>query len=203
MRKIRWIGWSPLVLISLAGSILLANPQPAHGDRTGYQKIVHIFDRGSRYLVLHEHDWSARTQKARWEVKNPLSGDNTYSYLEVIDEASHTQVFRAPVPALTEVWLSPDQRFVVGLSRIKLDNPVQLVIFSTTGTLLLSRAVDCHAAKVSDSCMESVTNYIDWYNPDRPDPSVRQLDSHTFELSVNDPSLKRIAITFQVPQDTF
>jgi len=160
MRKIRWIGWSPLVLISLAGSILLANPQPARGDRTGYSEIVLIFDRGSRYLVLHEHDWSERTQKARWETKDPFSDQKTYSYLEVIDDTNHTRVFRSPVPALTTVWLSPDQRFVVGLSRIKLYNPVQLVIFSTTGKLLLRRTVDCHAAKVSDSCMESVTNLI-------------------------------------------
>jgi hypothetical protein len=91
----------------------------------------------------HHHDWGYTSEKARWKMissaRDPFTADNNYSYLSLRDAVTGAELFRRPVPALTYIWISPDLRYVVGLSHIMLWNPYQLVVFSKSGDRLLER----------------------------------------------------------------
>ena len=58
----------------------------------------------------------------------PFAAENNYSYLLLREKATGTVVFRRPVPALTYIWISSDAKYVVGISKIMIWNPYQLVV---------------------------------------------------------------------------
>jgi hypothetical protein len=72
------------------------------------------------------------------------------------------------VPALTLLWISPDSRYVVGLSNVKLWNPYQLVVFSRAGRRVFERSIN---GASWPGVQESVTNAVFWYK--EPSPTVR------------------------------
>jgi hypothetical protein len=57
-------------------------------------------------------------------TKNPFTADNDYSCLRLRDKATGAELFRRPVPALTHIWISPDSKYVVGISDVMLWNPL-------------------------------------------------------------------------------
>src|SRR5262249_2727319 len=69
----------------------------------------------------------------------PFSAENNYSYLELRDKAKGIILFHRPVPALTYIWISPNSKFVVGLSNVKLWNPYQIVVYSKSGDCLFKQ----------------------------------------------------------------
>jgi hypothetical protein len=56
------------------------------------------------------------------------------------------RLFRASVPALTRLWISPDSRYVLGLSEIMVWNPYQLVLYDRDGHLLFRRHIAAEEA---------------------------------------------------------
>ena len=50
---------------------------------------------------------------------------------------------------MTSIYISADEKYIVGISTIKLDNPYQLVIFSTRGELLKKRHIASEEAKLT------------------------------------------------------
>jgi hypothetical protein len=65
-------------------------------------------------------------------------------------------LFRSPVPALTQLWISPDARFVLGLSNVKLWNPYQVVLFDRPGRLLLKRRISSDEAELVPAEFETL-----------------------------------------------
>ena len=116
-------------------------------------------------------------------TKNPFSADNDYSYLRLRDKATGAELFRRPVPALTHIWISPDSKYLVGISDVMLWNPYQLVVFSKSGDRLLERnMVGVNWPGVS----QSVTNWINWYKEPAPQMTLVE-DGMTATLSIEDP----------------
>ena len=112
----------------------------AWADAVGYSG---IFDCGAENELLsaeHHHDWSEATRAARWDMisttRNVFTSSNSYASLVVRNKQNDAQLFKVPTPALTHLWISNDSRFIVGISNIKLWNPVQVVVFNTKGTLV-------------------------------------------------------------------
>ena len=140
--KSRRPGPGPLriALPLLAASALLA-------DAVGYRAIVNLREQTDVVVAEHHHDWSRATEAARFKMitttRDPFTQENTYSYLRLLDRASGRELFKKPVPALTHLWISPDSRFVVGVSNVKLWNPYQIVVFDlkTWGWITLIWAV--------------------------------------------------------------
>lgn len=92
-------------------------------------------------------------------------------------------MFRRPVPALSYIWISPDAKYVVGISNIKLWNPYQLVIYRKFGDRLLER--DLVGMKLTGAT-ESVTNWIYWFK--EPEPKIAVFENGaTAALVVEDP----------------
>jgi len=167
-------------LLFLFGSLLLA-------DMVGYSKVSDIRTESDRLVAEHHHDWSRATEPARFKMitttKDPFTAENTYSYLRVVDRATGKERFRAPVPALTLLWISPDSHFVVGLSNVKLWNPYQLVVFDASGRRLLAQDF---TSDTRPGITQSVTNAIFWFK--EPNPTIRLAESgDSAVLSIEDP----------------
>jgi hypothetical protein len=178
---------------------LVATSTSAHADRAGYDKVVDLWAAAGTLRAEHHHDWSGATRKARWKMisstENPFGADNDYSYLRLRDNATGAELFRRPAPALTHIWVSPNSKYVVGISHVKLWNPYQLVVFSKSGDLLLKRnMVGINWPGVFDS----VTNWINWYK--EPVPQIAVVEDGTIAtLSVEDP--RGVLRQFQFPAD--
>jgi hypothetical protein len=159
-------------LVLLNSAALLFASLLAFGDIVSYSKIVDLRAETGVVVAEHHHDWSRATQEARWKMdsttKDPFTAENTYSYLRLLDRASGRELFKKPVPALTHLWISPDSRYVVGLSNVKLSNPYQLVVFSRSGRRILERSI---TAASWPTVGESVTNWVFWYK--EPTPTIR------------------------------
>ena len=174
------------VLAFLNAATLLLASQFAFGDRVGYSKVVDLRAETGAVVAEHHHDWSRATEAARLKMisttKDPFTAENTYSYLRLTDRASGRELFKKPVPALTRLWISPDSRYVVGLSNIMLWNPYQLVVFSRSGRRVLERSI---TAATWPSVVESVTNSVIWYK--EPDPAIRLKETRgEVTLSIED-----------------
>lgn len=152
--------------------LLAAVCAAALADAVGYAKVSDIREQNDVLLVEHHHDWTRATEPARFKMitttKDPFTAENTYSYLRVVDRASGRELFRAPVPALTHLWISPDSRYVVGLSHIMLWNPYQLVVFTREGRRVYEKDF---TGENSPAVLQSVTNFISWFQ--EPVPSIR------------------------------
>jgi hypothetical protein len=172
----------------MALSLLVVTSTTAHADRGGYGKVVDLRAEAGTSRAEHHHDWSPSTRAARWKMisstKNPFGVENDYSYLRLYDELTGIELFRRPVPALTHIWVSPDSKYVVGLSNVKVWNPYQLVVFSRSGDRVLERSM---AGVNWPGVWESVTNSIKWYKERVPQITVVE-DGTTATLSIEDPS---------------
>lgn len=87
----------------------------------------------------------------------PFQPGNVYAYVECIDQTSGQILFKVPSPALTFLWISDDSKYIVGLSDIRLDNPIQLVIFDKSGRLLKKRRISSWEAELT---REEYTQFV-------------------------------------------
>jgi hypothetical protein len=168
-----------IALPLLAASALFA-------DAVGYSAIVNLREQTDVVVAEHHHDWSRATEDARFKMisttKDPFTQENTYSYLRLLDRASGRELFKKPVPALTHLWISPDSRFVVGLSNVKLWNPYQVVVFDRSGRRLFEKSI---TAASWPGVQETVTNAVFWYK--EPTPAIRLVESQgSLTLSIED-----------------
>jgi hypothetical protein len=167
-------GYRPSFIMRLAvmtASLLLG--LQVRADAVGYSSVYDCSASSDRLVAEHHHDWSENTHDARWKMistdKDVFNLQNTYSSLTVKDVRNGTQLFSAPVPALSHLWISGDSRFIVGISSIKLWNPIQIVVFSSRGTRLLARQV---RSSSFEGASESVSNWVHWYKEPVPKISI-------------------------------
>jgi hypothetical protein len=162
---------------------------PAFADRVGYSEVFDCEATSDSLIVRHHHDWSRRTREARWQMistdRDPFAQNNSYAWLQAIDRNGDRQRFRVPVPALRALWISADSRFIVGVSDVKLWNPIQLVVFDDSGRLLLARKVD---ASTFSNVRESVSNRVEWYREPQPTISIASTTGsrHVVTIEGND-----------------
>ncbi|MBR1165445.1 hypothetical protein [Bradyrhizobium liaoningense] len=173
-----------IMRIVLGLSVLMAIP--ARADMVGYRGVVDLSVEAGTLRAEHHHDWGGASQNARWKMisstRDPFTADNDYSYLRLRDPTMGTELFRRPVPALTYIWISPDLKYVVGLSHVMLWNPYQLVVFSRSGDRLLARdMVGAPGAR------RSVTNWVYWYKEPAPKLTIVEKEA-TATLSVESES---------------
>jgi hypothetical protein len=153
-------------------SIMAISPGYAFADRVGYSEVFDCKAETPLFSATHHHDWSSKTHDARWQMistdENPFTEANTYANLRVVERATGKLVFQVPTPALRYLWVSPDNKFVVGISNIKLWNPIQVVVFNIAGKCLLKQKV---VASTFEGVTTSVSNYVTWYR--EPSPKIR------------------------------
>jgi hypothetical protein len=106
----------------------------AFSDRIRYRNTVNITIESENYKVEHYHDWS-----------------RNYAYIECINKKTNIAVFRVSSPALTNLFISHDERYIVGLSNIKIDNPYQLVILTIEGEYIKKRQISTLEARLNQN----------------------------------------------------
>jgi len=166
-------------------SLIFVSGAAALCDSAGYGEIKQIQFETDDLRIVHWHDWATKkNREARWSMistdKNPFTESNTYSYIQVFDKKSGNVLFKAPVPALTVVWASPDSKIIIGISKIKLWNPYQLVVFNRSGDLLYKAAIN---TKSYPGASESVTNWINWYKEPVPNITL-QATNDSLEVTI-------------------
>ena len=191
-----------LLVIACIGVFGLAGG--AFSDSRPYSDSLRISDEGKGMHVIHDHtrahgrDW----YRSQMGVKQFSECDHTASNQGVLQVFRQSdRLFCTAVPALTHIWLSPDERYVVGLSNIMYGNPFQLVVYSTKGELLFRRAIDCRALNI-EGCRTSITNSIYWFHETHPGITLQASANGTLELSVNSPFKSRIRFVFPEKPET-
>jgi hypothetical protein len=183
-----------LIQSSALGAALLSSPfLQVRADAVSYSSVFGCSAESSQLLANHHHDWSESTHDARWKMistdRGVFTTQNTYSSLRVSDLRDGKQLFSVPVPALTHLWISQDSHFIVGISNIKLWNPIQVVVFNSRGNRLLAQQVQSSSfAGVS----ESTSNWVNWYKEPMPKISLSpSQDGYTLLIEGNNGEPRR------------
>lgn len=120
---------------------------PALADRIPYSDRVHLTARTSSLVVNHCHDWSrALTPRldGEWRLAfsraAPFGVGPDISSLELY-LPNGTTVARLTSPPLRYIKITPDSRYVIGLSDVRLLNSTQALVLDGRGTVLLRRQV--------------------------------------------------------------
>jgi hypothetical protein len=139
-------------------------------DSHGYNEKKQIVIESDKLIVSHFHDWSDGNKEKRSRVfgldglKDPFSSLNDYAYLECRDKKSGSIRFRIPSIALTHIQISPDSRYIVGLSNIKLDNPLQMIVLNSQGEVFFRMHIAPKEAFLThDEFAKFKTKYPDAY----------------------------------------
>ncbi len=166
-----------------------------------YSGNVVLKDEGPTLAVSHHHNRSRteRGLKAWYESFIPNFEDCDWSasnqgILRI--RRPDERVFCTAVPALTHLWLSPDEQYIVGLSTIRGNNPYQLVVYTTSGELIYRRSIDC--LQLASACRESVSQYIYWFHETHPGVRLTDLVNGNLELSLHD--LYKARLQFEFPK---
>ncbi|GEM_PF-6710824 len=141
--------WRLAVLLAVLAVTGIALRE-ARADRTGYASIVDLRADGDTFIVKHHHDWSEATRASRYKMiathQDPFRADNDYAYVAWYSRGDGRRLRQMPSPALTWLGVSPDSRYVIGLSNVKHDNPYQLVVYNRADELLLKRHIGSQVA---------------------------------------------------------
>ncbi len=145
-RKVKLNGFLRLFMILIISIICVA-------DARSYNEIVNLKVENQEIIVKHYHNWSLKTEKKRDAMmtthQNPFHDENDYAFIECIDKKTGCKLFKKPTPALTYLYISRDSKSIIGLSKIQLDNPYQLVCFDLEGNLITKKHITPEEAKLS------------------------------------------------------
>lgn len=124
-------------LLALLSVRLLADVI-AYGDK----RTIEI--ESASYQVSHTHDWSRSSQLVALSLADDAAErifgpGNHIASLRVLRRSDSTVLIDTPSPAFTRLWISPDETLLVGLSRVKIHNPVQLAVWELPSGRLLWR----------------------------------------------------------------
>ncbi len=130
--------------LTIALAMLLGAPA-AWADRAAYVQKLDLVASTATMTVRHHHDWSkTRKSDGRWHLhysaESPFGVSEDAAHIAFLTSDGNLQS-RVPSPPLTHLAISDDGRFVIGLSRIKLMNYSQLVVYDRKGSLLLKRGI--------------------------------------------------------------
>lgn len=141
-----------LVVGALAVMAACAPARPL-ADSVSYEAVLDLRAAGRGFVVRHHHDWSSATEASRWKMisthRDPFGRDNEYAFVAWYSPDERTLIRKQPSPALTWLGVSADSKYVIGLSGVMLLNPIQVVVYSADGTLLLKRHIAPEVACLS------------------------------------------------------
>jgi len=114
-------------------------------------------------------------------------GGKGVSHIQLGDAQTRTIRLSLDSPPLTHIWLSPDQRYFVGLSTIKVDNETQMFVLDMREDTRYERSVSCDDKifETGPLCAESVTNFVFWFDENAPEIAVEEIDGLPVSVAVN------------------
>jgi hypothetical protein len=136
------------------GFLLIFCVNSVYPDRAAYSEKIRIRTESKNYLIEHFHDWSLETIHERSQMivsedQNPFDKNNNYAFIEAFSKETGKKVFHMPTPALTRLYISEDENYIVGISDIKTFNPYQLIIITMDGEIIKKRHISPQEAKMN------------------------------------------------------
>ena len=185
--------------IRLLSLVTLICSHQAFADQP-YSGEVFLQDQGHNITVTHLHsreskpkgllNWytKAVTNLHECDLNNPNQG-----VLQIF--RNHKRIYCTATPALTHLWLSSDEEYVVGLSYIQARNSHQLVVYSVDGELIYRTRITCD---VLDSyCAETNSEYIYWFHLEHPAILLEQQDNSVIKLVLQDKYKQSFSLSFK------
>jgi hypothetical protein len=132
----------------------LMTPHLGFADRAAYTEVSELVAesgglRFSQVLDPELREFPRGATEANSE--NPFLREHRPIFVELSELDSGDLIFRRHAPNLTHLWIDPNSRFFVGLSKVKLNNQVQLIIYDRGGALVHAEHVAPDGACLSDS----------------------------------------------------
>ncbi len=185
--------------LALVPLLLLFAASDANADFSGYSDTLRVILTTKNFVIIHYHDWSDTTRASRWKMisthNNPFTTANDYAFVECRERKSGKLIFKTPSPALKKLFLSPDEKYIVGISDIKLWNPYQFTVYSMDGKLIDKRAFGLGAKNdLKIPVSESVTNWVWWYHETDQAPRFNYVAGKLVAVSLRDLNGRRFAI---------
>jgi len=171
--------FSTLILIFLTVNNL------AFADYASYSDSLRLKIETKNYIIVHFHNWTQETKEQRYKMissnQDPFNIENNYAYIECIDKRTGKSLFKRPSSALTKIQASEDEKFIVCLSNIKIDNPFQFLIYTINGDLIEKRHISSQEAKFSKQELNSfMQNYPSQYEQLRALNRIRKLKNYIY-----------------------
>jgi hypothetical protein len=152
-------------------ALLALAARPVVADFMAYGGKRDIRTEGATLVVEHHHDWSRKARP---------------SWVKLSDRASRRERWKRDSGPLDVLWLSPDEKYVVGLSQIKLGNDRQLMVAGTDGSFLHEQRVRCDVLRPLEvPCSESTSNWVHWYDGNEPGIDLVMEGGRPVALSFN------------------
>ena len=128
---------------ALALYFVLVATGAALADSTAYTTVEELSVEAGPYRfsqkLLLEGEGS--DSKLRSVPVNPFLLSHRPIFVDLEDADSGDLIFRRFAPNLSHLWVDPDFRFFVGLSNVKLNNRVQIVVYDQKGRLIHSEHI--------------------------------------------------------------
>ncbi len=187
---------------SLALIIAFFN-SPTFSDEP-YDGEVFLKDEGRTYHVMHVHSRKSKPNGLHaWygeRVKNLDECDHNNADQGILQIfKNRKRVYCTAPPALTHLWLSPDEKYVVGLSDIYNNNTHQLVVYTVEGELVYNKTIECE--ELDSFCIGTNSEYIYWYHQSHPAIELEEIESGELRLSLHDKYKKRFGFSFPKKPD--
>lgn len=157
------------LITAISGFFMIIFIQAAYGDSVPYSGKLHLEVHNQSFSISHDHDWASR-----------------YSVIMINDVNDKNKIL-VKSPPLRYIGII-DGEYILGLSDIKFENNIQIILLNMKGERIFERGVDCSNPELAGSfCGGSVTNYISWFNAEDPDPALIRLKNGELSLSIRSP----------------
>jgi hypothetical protein len=141
----------------LSGLIFFFCTNIVFPDSVPYSDIKEINMESRNYNIKHFHNWSRETLEERQrmitsDAQNPFDENNNYAYIEVFNKETKEKIIHLPTPALTHLFISEDERYIVGISNIMIYNLYHLIIVDiNNGLIIKKRHIASEEAKLNEN----------------------------------------------------
>jgi len=146
------------------GVLLLFCTSYIFPDRTAYSGKINIRIESKNYYITHFHNWSEETKDERSrmiaEKNQNIFENNNYAYIEVCKKETNEKITRVPSPALTNLFISEDEQYILGISNIMIYNPYQLIIININGEIIKIRHIAPGEAKMNENEFINFNKYF-------------------------------------------
>lgn len=155
--------------LGIIGAALVALTN-AEADFARYSGTIDLEVESGPVFASHHHDWAKGV-----------------SHIQLGDAQTRTITLSSDSPPFTHIWLSPEQRYFVGLSSVRVDNKTQLFVLDLQEDAKYERGVSCDDKEFGDgrNCAASVTNFVYWFDETAPEIEVDEIDGRPISITVN------------------
>tara|TARA_B100000809_G_scaffold41675_1_gene36278 strand:- start:15 stop:773 length:759 start_codon:yes stop_codon:yes gene_type:complete len=143
----------------LAALVLLTLISSKPNDWRRYSRIVKIKTESNDFVVKHYHNWKLTTnnqdcKKSAKMINSPFESASGCAYMVCFNKENLKDSIIFPSSALNHILISKNQKYIVGLSNIKIGNPYQLLVWNIKGELIYKRHISSIEAKLTQTDFE-------------------------------------------------